>query len=70
MEAVSLHTQFSFNQKYKDLSEMNKIHNYKITTFIFVQRAHFTRKNDHNIIPDIKKVYSGLKACEILHSKK
>lgn len=70
MDALSKQSLYNFTQKYRDMSEINKIHNFKITTFIFLKRCHYTRKNKHNILNDVKKVFCGLKAAELMHSRK
>ena len=42
--AISKHTQFDFKVRYFDESQLNKLHNFKNTTLIFIHRQIYTSK--------------------------
>lgn len=62
--AVGKHEDYDFKTRFVDESPLNKLHNFKNTSYMFVPRQPYDRKKGHDIIPDIITVCSAMKLCK------
>lgn len=68
MDEISRQSIFDFSKvAYKDPSSRSTVDNFRVTSFMFTRRCTFKRKQIYNLVPDINKIYSGLKGCLLLH---
>jgi hypothetical protein len=70
MNAINDYQPFNFMLNYKDVSELNIMNNSRNTSLIFANRSKKNKNVNQGTLSEILKIYSGLKACEYMLSKK